>query len=105
MFQAVKGGRKIAVFPSAEITPLTSIDFNPIGESNVKALLSPRGLFIFVVLEGGVIERRGAYKRGGGLFLTLDKRFIEMFFCIPSALFPLKNQWYQLRKSIYSSQL
>ena len=41
----------------------------------------------------------------GGLFLTLDKNFIQMIFCIPSALLPLKNQCYQLRKFIYISQL
>ena len=43
--------------------------------------------------------------REGGLFLAQDKNFVQMVFCIPSALLPLKNQCYPFRKFIYISQL
>ena len=63
-----------------------------------KSAIKPWGLtYFFAVLEGGLIER--------DLFLTKDKDFIKMVFCIPSVLFPLKIQCHQRRKFIYTSQL
>ena len=36
--------------------------------------------------------------RDGGLVLTQNNDFLQMIFCIPSALLPLKSQCYRLRK-------
>ena len=52
------------------------------------------GAYLFLwVLEG---ELNGE----GGLFLTQDNNFIQMVFCIPSALLPLTNRCCQLWKVI-----
>ena len=64
----------------------------------VKALFSSVGLIYFLWSWRGLF-------REGGLFPTHDKSFIQMVFCILSALLPLKSQCYQLRKFIYISQL
>ena len=54
--------------------------------------LPPGGAYSFFVVLKSLIER--GCIREGGLLLTENKVFMQMFSCIPSALLPFKNQCY-----------
>ena len=53
-----------------------------------KSSIKPPG-FIYFLWSWRGLNREGLI-REGGLFLTQDKSFIQMVFCIPSMLLPLK---------------